>query len=410
MIGPGMIPPGMVLQMGYQAGYPSPGPMSVLPGADQLRGYTSYGGMGLMQQEDATAALAERLNELQLGASRGRGPPVGQHSPGPFGGPRGGIAGPSQVQPQYYYQPGPPMQQPGRGRQGRAGRGGGGPQPGGGRGQGQMQKKKRPQKGLEDNIKRTVYISYVDCSLTEENLAAFFSDCGRIIDCRICGDPNSAMRFAFIEFQDVEYAHKALEKTGSVLGSSPLRVLPSKTAIMPVNQELMPRSPDEVERCSRTVYAANIDKKVDKNDVKAFFESLCGKVSRIRLLGDYAHSTRIAFVEFQHAEGALAALNCSGALLGSLPIRVSPSKTPVKVEGSKDSDGQSSSASSQQSRGVHVSAQQQAVSIPAPPNGTSALPPSPPQQPAAQQQPELISQQQAQAPVAGVVLVEEQQQ
>ncbi len=69
---------------------------------------------------------------------------------------------------------------------------------------------------------------------------------------------------------------QALEKTGSVLGNSPLRVLPSKTAIMPVNQELMPRSADEVERCSRTVYAANIDKKVDKNDVRAFFESLCG--------------------------------------------------------------------------------------------------------------------------------------
>ncbi|KAJ6969554.1 hypothetical protein NC653_034171 [Populus alba x Populus x berolinensis] len=30
------------------------------------------------------------------------------------------------------------------------------------------------------------------------------------------------------------------------------------------------------------------------------------------------------------AEGAIAALNCSGAVLGSLPIRVSPSKTPVR--------------------------------------------------------------------------------
>jgi hypothetical protein len=45
--------------------------------------------------------------------------------------------------------------------------------------------------------------------------------------------------------------------------------------------------------------------------------ALAGKVSRIRLLGDYAHATRIAFVEFHHAEGALAALNCSGALLGA---------------------------------------------------------------------------------------------
>lgn len=65
-----------------------------------------------------------------------------------------------------------------------------------------------------------------------------------------------------------------------MLGNSPLRVLASKTAIMPVNQELMPRSADEVERCSRTVYAANIDKKVDKNDVRAFFESLCGEGRR----------------------------------------------------------------------------------------------------------------------------------
>lgn len=54
-------------------------------------------------------------------------------------------------------------------------------------------------------------------------------------------------------------------------------MLPSKTAIMPVNRELMPTSSDDIERCSRTVYAANIDKKVDRNDVRAFFESLCGE-------------------------------------------------------------------------------------------------------------------------------------
>jgi hypothetical protein len=41
-----------------------------------------------------------------------------------------------------------------------------------------------------------------------------------------------------------------------------------------------------------------------------------GKVAKIRLLGDFAHSTRIAFVEFADAEGAMAALNCSGAMLG----------------------------------------------------------------------------------------------
>jgi hypothetical protein len=145
------------------------------------------------------------------------------------------------------------------------------------------------------------------------------------MDCRICGDPNSAMRFAFIEFAEDAAAQKvcaraprarraparafslvlstaaprlracsrslrhgptppappradqALTKTGAVLGNSSLRVLPSKTAIVPVNKDLMPRTNDELERCSRTVYVANIDKKVDKDDVRSFFEQLCGE-------------------------------------------------------------------------------------------------------------------------------------
>lgn len=43
-----------------------------------------------------------------------------------------------------------------------------------------------------------------------------------------------------------------------------------------------------------------------------------GPVAKLRLLGDATHNTRIAFVEFANAEGALAALNCSGAVLGEL--------------------------------------------------------------------------------------------
>ncbi len=35
---------------------------------------------------------------------------------------------------------------------------------------------------------------------------------------------------------------QALEKSGVMLGNMPLRVLPSKTAIVPVSKELMPRS------------------------------------------------------------------------------------------------------------------------------------------------------------------------
>lgn len=182
----------------------------------------------------------------------------------------------------------------------------------------------------EEIIRRTVYVSDIDHQVTEEQLAALFVGCGQVVDCRICGDPNSVLRFAFIEFTDEEGAHTALNLAGTMLGFYPVRVLPSKTAIAPVNPTFLPRSEDEREMCARTIYCTNIDKKISQADVKLFFESVCGEVYRLRLLGDYHHSTRIAFVEFVMAESAIAALNCSGVVLGSMPIRVSPSKTPVR--------------------------------------------------------------------------------
>ncbi|KAK4489794.1 hypothetical protein RD792_000435 [Penstemon davidsonii] len=162
----------------------------------------------------------------------------------------------------------------------------------------------------EEVIRRTVYVSDIDHQVTEEQLAGLFIGCGQVVDCRVCGDPNSVLRFAFIEFTDEEGARNALSLAGTMLGFYPVRVLPSKTAIAPVNPTFLPR--------------------ITQADVKLFFESICGEVYRLRLLGDYHHSTRIAFVEFVMAESAIAALNCSGAVLGSLPIRVSPSKTPVR--------------------------------------------------------------------------------
>ncbi|CAA2955847.1 polyadenylate-binding -interacting 12-like isoform X1 [Olea europaea subsp. europaea] len=162
----------------------------------------------------------------------------------------------------------------------------------------------------EEVIRRTVYASDIDHQVTEEELAALFIGCGQVVDCRVCGDPNSVLRFAFIEFTDEEGARNALSLAGTMLGYYP--------------------SEDERKMCARTIYCTDIEKKVTQADVKLFFESICGEVLRLRLLGDYIHLTRIAFVEFVMAESAIAALNCSGAVLGSLPIRVSPSKTPVR--------------------------------------------------------------------------------
>ena len=55
--------------------------------------------------------------------------------------------------------------------------------------------------------------------VTEAEVAQHFADCGQIMDCRVCGDPNSAMRFAFIEFRD-----EALPHAGAATGPSPMQL------------------------------------------------------------------------------------------------------------------------------------------------------------------------------------------
>ncbi|URD90419.1 Ataxin-2 C-terminal region [Musa troglodytarum] len=182
----------------------------------------------------------------------------------------------------------------------------------------------------EESIRRTVFVSDIDHHVTEEKLAGIFATCGQVVDCRVCGDPR-LVRFAFIEFFDEDGARAALDLDFTKLGYHPVRVLPSKTAILPVNPKFLPRSEDEKEMVSRTVYCTNIDKEVTQTEVKVFFEQFCGEVSRLKLLGD-THLTRIAFVEFVQAESAVRALNCSGIIVGTQQIRVSPSKTPVRPQ------------------------------------------------------------------------------
>ncbi|RVW92671.1 Polyadenylate-binding protein-interacting protein 9 [Vitis vinifera] len=107
----------------------------------------------------------------------------------------------------------------------------------------------------------------------------------KVVDCRVCGDPHSVLRFGIcgVLLMSVNGARAALNLGGTMLGYYPVRVLPSKTAILPVNPTFLPR--------------------VSQAEVKNFFERACGEVSRLRLLGDHVHSTRIAFVEFAMQSG-----------------------------------------------------------------------------------------------------------
>uniref|UniRef100_A0A804LPY5 RRM domain-containing protein n=1 Tax=Zea mays TaxID=4577 RepID=A0A804LPY5_MAIZE len=160
---------------------------------------------------------------------------------------------------------------------------------------------------VEHDIKNYLQPKFVDVAykaadkiiqVTEENLATLFINCGHSLVYRV-------------KNIDVpEGARAALNLSGNVLGYYPVNVLPSKTAIAPVNETFLPRPDDEREMCARTIYCTNIDKKVAQADLKLFFESICGE-----------------------AESATAALNSSGVVLGSLPIRhpCVPAPSPADV-------------------------------------------------------------------------------
>ena len=81
-----------------------------------------------------------------------------------------------------------------------------------------------------------------------------------------------------------------------MLGKFPIRVMPSKTAIVPVNTSFLPRTQEELERCARTVYIANIDKEVDREDVRVFFQRMCGEPADVCASPAHLIADSIAFL------------------------------------------------------------------------------------------------------------------
>ncbi|CAN6210390.1 unnamed protein product [Urochloa humidicola] len=179
-------------------------------------------------------------------------------------------------------------------------------------------------------VKRTIFVKFIDQTVTEQILAELFGSYGNVVDCRICGDPSNGLRYGFVELQSEEEAYAALLLDGIIIGETSLRVSPSRTPICPINPRFLPQSEDEWEICSRTVYCTNISKIVQSSNLKAFCEAYFGKVCRLKLVENFKGSTNLAFIEFTEVDGAIAALASTGIFAGGLQIRICPSKTPIR--------------------------------------------------------------------------------
>ena len=190
----------------------------------------------------------------------------------------------------------------------------------------------------------TVYVRDVHSEVTERELALAFASCGPVVDCRLCSDPSGGARFAFVAFNSAASARAALGLSGVTVGKQAVRVMPSRTSVIPVNPKLLPQTAEEVERCARTVYVANLDASASDDELEAFFRDAAGAVSQLVTHVNPRTGSRMAFVEFETAEGALAALRCAGRVFGSRALRVGPSKTPLRVAGAGAGTGTAGTA------------------------------------------------------------------
>ncbi|ONM54183.1 polyadenylate-binding protein-interacting protein 11 [Zea mays] len=185
----------------------------------------------------------------------------------------------------------------------------------------------------DETVKRTIFVKYIDHNVTEDILACLFQLFGTVVDCRICGDPTSddGLRFGFVELQHEDEAIASLDLDGYIISVSPLSVSRSRTAICPINPKFLPQSEAEWETCLRTIYCTNISKNVTSSNLRSFCEAYFGKVCRVRLLDNKERSTNIAFIEFVEVYGAIAALGSGGIYVDGVPIRMCPSKSPIRT-------------------------------------------------------------------------------
>ena len=178
----------------------------------------------------------------------------------------------------------------------------------------------------------TVFVRDVATSVSERELADAFAACGNILDCRMCRDVNgNKSNYAFVAFDSSDAARRALMFDKTELHGKRIVVRPSDTAVIPVNPLLLPQNDEEIESCARTVYVANVEKTVTSEELKAAFEERAGAVNRLHVQVKHNAAVNVAFIEFVTLESAKSALQMTGKRLGNRTIRVSASKTPLRV-------------------------------------------------------------------------------
>jgi len=145
-----------------------------------------------------------------------------------------------------------------------------------------------------DEVERTIYVANLDATVTPETLMQFFGlHAGEVKYARMAGEEGLLVRAALIEFSEKESVTRALTLTGQLLGSRPVTVVPSNTAIVKSVSGLEGASSHEIQDALRKVNEAQslISAAVD-SDASRRKHSRSRSKSRSRRSGSHRSRSR----------------------------------------------------------------------------------------------------------------------
>ncbi|KAK9806729.1 hypothetical protein WJX72_000801 [[Myrmecia] bisecta] len=206
-----------------------------------------------------------------------------------------------------------------------------------------------------EKVARTIWVGNLSDSVTEEELAGHFAECGKVTAVRLpnlhLSRPGQLVQ-GWVEFRKVVLAERALDYETTMLGGRRIYVKASKCAILSEaemrsardtaphlearnntaganrqqeghDMHAVPRRPavQSGDPTARTVYVKNLSRRVSERDVAKHFED-CGEVALVRMpAAKGGAQSKEAWVEFRSCAEAELALRQHDKTLGSRRIQ-----------------------------------------------------------------------------------------
>jgi nucleolin len=195
----------------------------------------------------------------------------------------------------------------------------------------------------------SIFLGNLSWSITEDAVRAAFKECGEIARIKWLEKDGEFRGIAFVDFETVEAATKAVALAGSDIAGRPCRINFSKSkgggggggdkwggaGGKPARQE-RPYKPEgpKPEGCVE-LFCGNLSYSIDEAKVKTFFGAAGANVTDVRWLNDKESGEfkGIGFVSFADSSEVDKALSLAGENLDGRPIRLDYAGQKPKKEG-----------------------------------------------------------------------------